>query len=61
MTEGIDRARDEFFAEAQEILETLSRDLLTLDDRLRAGEGLPPEFTRPEVAEVLRAAYAEQP
>lgn len=30
-------------------------------ERLRAGEGLPPEFTRPEVAEVLRAAYAEQP
>ena len=24
---------------------------------LRAGEALPPEFTRPEVAEVLRAAY----
>ncbi|MBC8160127.1 MAG: sulfate adenylyltransferase [Roseiflexaceae bacterium] len=24
---------------------------------LRAGENLPPEFTRPEVAEVLRAAY----
>ncbi|RDI94468.1 sulfate adenylyltransferase [Meiothermus sp. QL-1] len=25
---------------------------------LRAGQGLPPEFTRPEVAEVLRQAYA---
>ncbi|MPY65874.1 sulfate adenylyltransferase [Deinococcus sp. SDU3-2] len=29
-------------------------------ERLRAGEGLPAEFTRPEVAEVLRAAYAAQ-
>lgn len=28
-------------------------------ERLRAGEDLPPEFTRPEVAEVLRRAYAE--
>ncbi|GAA4022165.1 sulfate adenylyltransferase [Deinococcus rubellus] len=26
-------------------------------EKLRAGENLPPEFTRPEVAEVLRAAY----
>ncbi|SEJ50535.1 sulfate adenylyltransferase [Deinococcus reticulitermitis] len=26
-------------------------------ERLRAGEALPPEFTRPEVAEVLRRAY----
>lgn len=26
-------------------------------EKLRAGEHLPPEFTRPEVAEVLRAAY----
>lgn len=29
-------------------------------ERLRAGESLPAEFTRPEVAEVLRAAYAAQ-
>lgn len=28
---------------------------------LRAGENLPPEFTRPEVAEVLRRAYAKAP
>ncbi|PTA69617.1 sulfate adenylyltransferase [Deinococcus arcticus] len=28
-------------------------------EKLRAGEALPSEFTRPEVAEVLRAAYAE--
>ncbi|GAA5503539.1 sulfate adenylyltransferase [Deinococcus xinjiangensis] len=28
-------------------------------EKLRAGEALPPEFTRPEVAEVLRKAYAE--
>jgi two-component system, chemotaxis family, sensor kinase CheA len=40
----VDRARDEFFAEAQEILETLSRDLLSLDDRLRAGEGDPEQI-----------------
>jgi two-component system chemotaxis sensor kinase CheA len=39
-----DRTRDEFFAEAQEILEALSRDLLTLDDRLRAGEGDPEQI-----------------
>lgn len=29
-------------------------------EKLRAGESLPPEFTRPEVAEVLRGAYREQ-
>ncbi|MEY4531099.1 MAG: sulfate adenylyltransferase, partial [Deinococcota bacterium] len=28
---------------------------------LAAGEPLPSEFSRPEVAEVLRAAYAENP
>ena len=27
-------------------------------EKLRAGEHLPPEFTRPEVAEVLRRAYS---
>lgn len=27
-------------------------------EKLRAGEALPPEFTRPEVAEVLRRAYS---
>ncbi len=41
---GADRARDEFFAEAQELLEALSRDLLSLDDRLRAGEGDPEQI-----------------
>ncbi len=29
-------------------------------EKLRAGENLPPEFTRPPVAEVLRKAYASQ-
>lgn len=29
-------------------------------EKLRAGDNLPPEFTRPEVAEVLRAAYKAQ-
>ncbi len=29
-------------------------------EKLRAGEALPPEFTRPEVADVLRRAYARQ-
>ncbi len=28
-------------------------------EKLRAGENLPPEFSRPEVAEVLRAAYQQ--
>ena len=28
-------------------------------EKLRAGEHLPPEFTRPEVAEVLRRAYGQ--
>ncbi len=32
-----DRARDEFFSEAQEIVEGLGRDLLALDDAQRAG------------------------
>jgi two-component system, chemotaxis family, sensor kinase CheA len=32
-----DKARDEFFSEAQELVDGLGRDLLTLDDTLRAG------------------------
>jgi two-component system, chemotaxis family, sensor kinase CheA len=37
MAEGGDRARDEFLSEAQEIVEGLGRDLLGLDDGVRAG------------------------
>ncbi|MGH8246512.1 MAG: sulfate adenylyltransferase, partial [Gammaproteobacteria bacterium] len=29
-------------------------------EMLRAGENLPHEFTRPEVAEILRAAYRDK-
>jgi two-component system chemotaxis sensor kinase CheA len=32
-----DKARDEFFSEAQELVDALGRDLLALDDALRAG------------------------
>lgn len=37
MSEGGDRAREEFLSEAQEIVEGLGRDLLALDEGLRAG------------------------
>jgi two-component system chemotaxis sensor kinase CheA len=37
MADAIDRARDEFFSEAQEIVESLGRDLLALDEGLRTG------------------------
>jgi two-component system chemotaxis sensor kinase CheA len=39
--EGADRAREEFFSEAQEIVEGLGRDLLALDEALRAGRSEP--------------------
>jgi len=37
MAEGPDKARDEFFSEAQELVETLSRNLLSLDAAQRGG------------------------
>src|SRR5215470_7973017 len=37
MAEGVDKARDEFFSEAQELVETLSRNLLAIDSALRGG------------------------
>jgi len=37
MAELSDKAREEFFSEAQEIIETLSRNLLSLDSTLKAG------------------------
>ena len=37
MVEGVDKAREEFFSEAQELVEALSRNLLALDTALRAG------------------------
>ena len=36
-----DKARDDFFSEAQELLDGLSRDLLALDERSRRGESDP--------------------
>ncbi len=41
MAEIGDKARDEFFSEAQEIVENLSRNLLELDTSLRAGSSDP--------------------
>ncbi|MEO7327985.1 MAG: chemotaxis protein CheA, partial [Minicystis sp.] len=38
MSEGGDRAREEFLSEAQEIVEGLGRDLLAIDEGLRAGK-----------------------
>jgi two-component system, chemotaxis family, sensor kinase CheA len=37
MAEGPDKAREEFFSEAQELVESLSRNLLALDGALKAG------------------------
>ncbi len=37
MAELSDKAREEFFPEAQEIIETLSRNLLSLDSAIKAG------------------------
>jgi two-component system chemotaxis sensor kinase CheA len=37
MTDTLERARDEFLSEAEEIIETLGRDLLALDESVRAG------------------------
>ncbi len=36
MAEGVDKAREEFFSEAQELVESLSRNLLALDAAVRA-------------------------
>jgi len=41
MAEPHDRARDEFFSEAQEIIEGLGRDLLALDESQRSGRSEP--------------------
>jgi len=37
MTDTLERARDEFLSEAEEIIETLGRDLLALDESVRSG------------------------
>ena len=37
MAEGMDKAREEFFSEAQELVESLSRNLLALDTVVRSG------------------------
>ncbi|HEX8790558.1 MAG TPA: Hpt domain-containing protein, partial [Polyangiaceae bacterium] len=36
--EGGDKARDEFFSEAQELIDGLGRDLLILDEALKKGQ-----------------------
>ena len=41
MTDGIDKAREEFLSEAQEIIESLSRNLLTIDEMAKAGGSEP--------------------
>jgi two-component system, chemotaxis family, sensor kinase CheA len=41
MTDSLDKAREEFLSEAQEIVETLSRNLLELDQSVRAGSADP--------------------
>jgi len=41
MAELSDKAREEFFSEAQEIIETLSRNLLSLDTTIKAGTSDP--------------------
>lgn len=41
MAELSDKAREEFFSEAQEIIETLSRNLLSLDASIKAGSSDP--------------------
>src|SRR5882724_11751396 len=38
MVDGIDRAREEFLSEAQEIVDVLGRDLLALDEGVRASK-----------------------
>ena len=42
MADPTERARDEFLSEAQEIVETLSRNLLDLDASVRSGSMLTP-------------------
>jgi two-component system chemotaxis sensor kinase CheA len=41
MTDGVDKAREEFLSEAQEIIESLSRNLLTIDETAKAGGSEP--------------------
>lgn len=41
MTDPVDKAREEFLSEVQEIVESLSRNLLTLDETLKAGKSDP--------------------
>ena len=41
MSDQVDKAREEFLSEAQEIVETLSRNLLELDTSVRAGTADP--------------------
>jgi len=52
MAEASDRAREEFFSEAQEIIEGLGRDLLALDEALRANK-IDPDL----INDVFRAVH----
>ncbi|MDX2052277.1 MAG: chemotaxis protein CheA [Polyangiaceae bacterium] len=52
MVDSIDKARDEFFSEAQEIIETYSRNLLAIDESLTGGHSDPTL-----VNEVFRAVH----
>src|SRR5688572_8959182 len=38
---GADKAREEFFSEAQELIDTISRDLLALDELAKLGRSDP--------------------
>ena len=52
MAEGMDKAREEFLAETQEIIESLSRNLLALDAAYKAG-GVDPSL----INEAFRAVH----
>ncbi|RYE91038.1 MAG: chemotaxis protein CheA, partial [Myxococcales bacterium] len=52
MSDPLDRAREEFFPEAQELIEGLSRDMLALDDQHRAGK-IEPDL----VNDIFRAVH----
>ena len=41
MADPVDKAREEFLSEVQEIVESLSRNLLALDETLKAGKAEP--------------------
>jgi len=50
--EGADKARDEFFSEAQELIDVLGRDLLVLDEALKKGQ-----FDAESINDVFRGVH----